>query len=519
MKVSNGLTPTEKRLSILTNKVFHPLWTFMNVFYERGKELADCIVVCNDHVIIFSDKEIAYKDTGNLSVDWKRWENKAIFHQITQLRKAEKEIKKNPNNVFLDNKATIPIPVKLPPIDRMKIHLVCVANGATEACKKFFGSGTGSLRFFPNDDCSIKNVLSNKGLEDNAQMECFAVRDYEPDKTFVHIFDYFTLPFILGELDTISDFVDYLAEKERFIRSKSYVIYTGEEDLLVNYLMNFDDKRNCHCFLPPEDEKKFDGGFFMEEDLKKFFSSPAYKSKKEANKISYWWDYLIDTAAEFKLSGQTKTIGYGHVEGDKHEGAIRYMVLENRTKRRAYSKRMFESIENFPDKIPEGDGWQDFRSYGWLFGEKVAYFLYQTTIGRNESPEQYKERRMLSAQAIANCFKAKSVIENIKPSVEKVVGIMMEPPKHYKSGSTDFLLMDTSDWTEQQQIDSEEIMNKLGILITPLAQARHFNTKEYPDSRVVTSEDNLVSNKLPVNSPCHCGSGKKYKKCCGKLYS
>jgi uncharacterized protein YecA (UPF0149 family) len=30
------------------------------------------------------------------------------------------------------------------------------------------------------------------------------------------------------------------------------------------------------------------------------------------------------------------------------------------------------------------------------------------------------------------------------------------------------------------------------------------------------SERQAVSNKVGRNEPCPCGSGKKYKKCCGK---
>ena len=35
--------------------------------------------------------------------------------------------------------------------------------------------------------------------------------------------------------------------------------------------------------------------------------------------------------------------------------------------------------------------------------------------------------------------------------------------------------------------------------------------KNYKDSKIVRNE-----NKIGRNDPCPCGSGKKYKKCCGK---
>ena len=43
------------------------------------------------------------------------------------------------------------------------------------------------------------------------------------------------------------------------------------------------------------------------------------------------------------------------------------------------------------------------------------------------------------------------------------------------------------------------------------AETRKAITKDYNRSRIVVKED-----KVGRNDPCPCGSGKKYKKCCGK---
>ena len=40
---------------------------------------------------------------------------------------------------------------------------------------------------------------------------------------------------------------------------------------------------------------------------------------------------------------------------------------------------------------------------------------------------------------------------------------------------------------------------------------RNAITKEYHQSK------QAVSNKVDRNAPCPCGSGKKYKKCCGSV--
>ena len=57
------------------------------------------------------------------------------------------------------------------------------------------------------------------------------------DKTApVHVFDSHNLPIILGELDTVKDFSDYLDAKVRAIASLQSLLYCGEEDLLAHYL-------------------------------------------------------------------------------------------------------------------------------------------------------------------------------------------------------------------------------------------------------------------------------------------
>lgn len=84
----------------------------------------------------------------DVSVAWKRWHNKAVIESIQQLRKAEQKIKMFPEKIFLDPQCKQKLHVPLPQAKDMKIHLICVANGAKEACKKRFGVNcTGSLMF------------------------------------------------------------------------------------------------------------------------------------------------------------------------------------------------------------------------------------------------------------------------------------------------------------------------------------------------------------------------------------
>ena len=59
---SEGLNESERILSTLGEKVFLKLWSYPNTFYRQGKELVDLLVICGEHVILFSDKKIKFNN-------------------------------------------------------------------------------------------------------------------------------------------------------------------------------------------------------------------------------------------------------------------------------------------------------------------------------------------------------------------------------------------------------------------------------------------------------------------------
>lgn len=70
----------------------------------------------------------------------------------------------------------------------------------------------------------------------------------------VRIFDNHNLPIVLGELDTVSDFSDYLDEKLRTVAKLDVLIYCGEEDLLGHYFLNYDKEKKRHIIGPQRDD-------------------------------------------------------------------------------------------------------------------------------------------------------------------------------------------------------------------------------------------------------------------------
>ena len=78
--------------------------------------------------------------------------------------------------------------------------------------------------------------------------------------------------------------------------------------------------------------------------------------------------------------------------------------------------------------------------------------------------------------------------------------------------SEDFVYLDTSDWNDDDIKKAREIRNSL--IQANLLKERNVKivqAEEYP-----TINFDIKMNGNNRNKPCPCGSGKKFKKCCGK---
>jgi hypothetical protein len=58
-----------------------------------GKELCDLLVVFEDTIIIFSDKDCVFPNTGDLNIDWPRWFKHAVLKSAKQVWGAERWIR------------------------------------------------------------------------------------------------------------------------------------------------------------------------------------------------------------------------------------------------------------------------------------------------------------------------------------------------------------------------------------------------------------------------------------------
>lgn len=104
VKKSGGLTASENKLAILGYHTFLSLWSYPNPYkmQSNGKELCDLLIVFDKHIIIFSDKDCAYGNSGDALVDWRRWYKKAIQKSAEQLIGAKNWILHYPDRIAVD---------------------------------------------------------------------------------------------------------------------------------------------------------------------------------------------------------------------------------------------------------------------------------------------------------------------------------------------------------------------------------------------------------------------------------
>ena len=267
---SNGVNESEIKLTQLCESTFLKLWTYSNVFKEKGVELCDAIAIFENNVFLFSDKAIKFAENKSLDVAWSRWKRKAVDKSYKQLKMAENWIKRNPSEIYLNAKAEQKIPIKIKDINTARFFKIVVANGAEEACKSSSSEnihGSLPIRYFSSEYKNLEFKLP------------FYV-DISKNEIY-HVLDSFNLSIVLNELDTITDLYLYLSEKETFIQKLDILSYTGEEELLTKYITNIDTNSNTHIFFSEDIIQKYNSISIDQGEWAKFKESREYNIKKK----------------------------------------------------------------------------------------------------------------------------------------------------------------------------------------------------------------------------------------------
>tara|TARA_A100001391_G_scaffold201879_1_gene190017 strand:+ start:1616 stop:3100 length:1485 start_codon:yes stop_codon:yes gene_type:complete len=441
-----GLTASEQRLKALAERTFLRLWSYPNTFNDRtkkasggGQEFADLFAVFENHVVLFSDKEIGWQMDKPIELAWSRWYRRAIEGSITQLRGAERWLDEHPNRIFTDKACTQPLPVPLPAKEDRIVHLIAVASGAEAATRKYFDAPRGTL--------VLQSALKGAEHIDNSRQDFhpFFVGDVDPDGTFIHVFDPIGLDVVMKELDTVGDFTSYLVARARLLRSASPVIALGEEHLLAAYMMNgYRDGKPS--FVPGKFRKKARRKqlIFPEGEYETYTGSALHAEIERLKRQSMLWDEMIELISEDVLKGTSISILDHEPSVDLSERGLRVMAAERRIDRLSLAQSLWGAMERCLD-----EGMARFVRRAIIARRKPSLNVGYVFLILPENPEQGSHadyRKYRSLMLSTYCL---SLLRE-QPRLSTVVGLALDifrRDEEIRTRSEDLVVMDSPDWT------------------------------------------------------------------------
>jgi hypothetical protein len=407
--MEQAVTDSEQFVYNVCQKSFLSLWSYVNPLgRDPGKELCDILIVCDPDVIVISVKGIALSNSGNVAVNWARWERRAVAGSIRQIEGAIRYLDKVTQVTKKDGTTGLPLPA----LNRRVYHRVAVACG-----------GRGEVP-----------ITSST----------------ESEKPMVHVFDEKSFFLILRNLDTVSDFVRYLADKENFLERAIALIDGGEENLLAAYL-------HAGRTFP----KEGDFAIFHGDLWEGVSSRKEFLLKQERDRDSYIWDMLIESLCESGFDNAT-WIGPSMEESER---ALRVLAKENRFSRRMLGNALYDFLE-------QSKAGKVRARIAPARSEAVYVFL-------TSSADTAREDRKI--ELTARCFAALRRY----PNATAVVGIGMNVPgeKPVDGFTTELVMLQKegpswpTDFLEWARTAQEE----LGYFKAPNITKVHED--EYPDDR------------------------------------
>lgn len=378
------MTPSEKFVSDLCEKSFLPFWSFASPLGKKNKELCDVFVVCNNIIIIISIKDIKVSEHSDENIQYERWQKKAISSSIDQIYGAERFLK-TVNEITLSDTIT---KVQLPPNSDREIFRIAIAFGGKNE--------------FPLDNGNFGNG-------------------------FIHVFDEQSTFTVLKELDTITDFVNYLKAKEEFLSNK-IVSVPREVDFLALYLsteLKFD-------FVP--DSVILDNGMWEE-----YIESEEYKYWQREIPQSFIWDEIVSHLHKIHIVDK----GNSEIMSDL-ERATRIIALEPRINKMELGMCLIDAIE----KRVRG------RMMPPLEGSEHSYVFMPL------SPKNWKNKEK---ELQLRCLVARMENKN----APKVIGIAIgkSPEKEY---IFDIVYLDIPELDDEMLKKIAEAKEELGYFINPV---------------------------------------------------
>ncbi|MCY3826876.1 MAG: hypothetical protein OXG10_05795 [Candidatus Dadabacteria bacterium] len=449
---SGGSTPTEKLLSQLCEDTFLKLWSYPNPYKNDRKELCDLIVVFEEHVFIFFDRESRKFDNASkgISVTWKRWKTEVIDKQIKTLKGAERYIRTG-KPIFIDSKRETRLPIVVP--ENARIHKFVVAHGVEETLRKVSGkdySGSLAISYGEHTQSSAERPF------------CVELEKEDP----VHILDSSNVETVLRELDTISDFTEFINDKEKTIGTCESLLYFGEHELLAHYFLSYDESQNKYRINPGNPNSSI----IAADGLWEYFAkSESYKRRKEANEISYFWDKLIQQVCQDMLDGAL----LNDIDLERGQHLVSEMAREPRFVRRLLSEEIRKEVRGFPETdhtvLPK------VKFICSQQKDKGYVFLQLKCPQTGDFENRYRPLRQKMLEV------ACGVIRNRFANLNTVIGIGQYASKFSNGNSRDFILLDCSEWTEERQTFYETENENFGFFKNENMQKTIRYAEDFPE--------------------------------------
>ncbi|WP_429912333.1 hypothetical protein [Glycocaulis sp.] len=456
-------TEGEAHLERLAKRVFLDLWTHTSPFRpktsgtkEKPVELCDLLIVYGNVVLVISEKDIKYPQSGSDEVRWARWHKTSIIKSASQARGAERWLKANPNEVFTDRRLEYSVPNVPADAEIFKILLVRNSN---VACINHFGGDTGSFSLYAGPDGYQSPFFVNQIV----------------DGELFHIFCESIFELICRFIDTPEDIINYLRERQKLFLSAQSVYVKGEEGILAEYMksVNEYDRHSLSKIYSNANDTSYIA--YDEDDFQSLYFDERFRRRVIADEVSYAWDRLIDRFGKNMREGTS--IDLFNTSLEQKEQGMRYLAMENRTERRLIMEGVVEWAEEHIDK-PLAARAMLRRKHA--SGRKLAYVFLQMDREEPIVEGEYDEYRRSRTSSL---FMYMMGLFQKDLETEIVVGIAFEnPAKKFKFRSEDIIFatrdaLEDEDWESFEKLCQE--VGKRPFANSALIEA---SVSEYPEA-------------------------------------
>lgn len=469
---SRGTTFSEKLLHQLCEDTLLSMWCFSNPYtiMKTKKELCDVLIVFKNHIFLFSDKEAMFHEDEPVETAWNRWYRCTVLGAAKQLVGAERQIRRTPENIFVDKDCCIRFPFQITINENTRFHRIIVARGAKKACQSFLEGGHGSLIVdsrIVGDSHLFK--IRRDGTPEPQTAIPFAVGFPLDANTVFHVFDDFTTEVILGELDSLSDFADYLTEKELLLEAGNGLWADGEEDILAQYLSRVENDQHI---IMTEEEKSRKVLCDFKPFWDSFVQSNQYQAKKAGDEISYLWDALIEKFYRNVVAETTEARTFDRYE--QLNALFTPFAELTRIERRMISQAILSGYNDSVYAL-QGDETNRFLTFtrtvmSSLCPGKFCLLLFAKWPDKYSLEEYKKERREKLEFSLRLC-------KHRNPKASQIIGLAFSNDRS-KDSSEDMMVMDVDAWTNADDAEIQFMLDH-GIKDNLGQKAASTSSQEY----------------------------------------